>query len=136
MPHAAIYRRSMKKDPLHQYQSVRKALEKEMNQLRSRLAEIASALGKTVSEALAPAKPQRRGNRVVKRAKNQMSLKEALLKVTATKPLTKQEILKALDKEGYKFTALNPLNSVNTQIYGPKAPLEKKGNKKFGPRKK
>ena len=123
----------MKKDPLHQYRAVRKALEEEMTHLRTRLAEITQALGNAVSKAIDPGKPRKH---VKKRAKNEMSLKEAALRATSAKPLTKKELLTANDRAGYKFTASNPLNSLNTVLYGEKAPLENKGDGKFGPKTK
>ena len=40
-----------------------------------------------------------------------MSLAEAVLTATKAKPLSKPEILTAIEKLGYKFTAKSPLNS-------------------------
>jgi hypothetical protein len=39
--------------------------------------------------------------------------------VTKDKALTKKEILKAIDKIGYKFTARDPMNSLNVALYTP-----------------
>ncbi len=46
-----------------------------------------------------------------------MSLKEAVTRVTRTKPMTRQEILEAIKKAGYKFTARDPMNSLSVTLY-------------------
>ncbi|MFO1458724.1 MAG: hypothetical protein U1G08_04895 [Verrucomicrobiota bacterium] len=61
-----------------------------------------------------------------------MSLAEAVLTVTKAKPLSKPEILTAIGKLGYKFTAKSPLNSLNTFLYSNKGIKNYDG--KFGPK--
>jgi hypothetical protein len=51
--------------------------------------------------------------------------------VTKAKPLSKPEILTAVSKSGYVFTAVNPMNSLNTLLYSDKAFKNHGG--KFGP---
>ena len=54
------------------------------------------------------------------RAQNKLSLKEAVRQAIASKPLTKAEILEAVDKLGYKFSTNKPSNSLNSVLYGDK----------------
>ena len=60
-----------------------------------------------------------------------MSLKEAVLTVTKAKPLSKPDILAAVAKLGYQFTAKSPMNSLNTLLYTDKQIKNSDG--KFGP---
>ena len=54
------------------------------------------------------------------RAQNKLSLREAVRQAIANKPLTKAEILEAIDKLGYKFSTNKPSNSLNSVLYGDK----------------
>ena len=107
------------KDAVKQFVALRAALAQEKARLETRLAEINRALGegapaRTVTQsASAPAGP--RGRR--SRASNTMSLKEAVTRVTRNKPMTRPEILEAIKKIGYKFTAKDPMNSLNVTLY-------------------
>jgi hypothetical protein len=51
--------------------------------------------------------------------------------VVEAKILSKPEILETIAKTGYKFTAKNPMNSLNTLLYSDKAFKNTGG--KFGP---
>lgn len=77
-----------------------------------------------VASAKAPKVPR-------KRAENTLSLLEAVLTVTKDKPFSKPEILVAVDKLGYKFSAKSPMNSLNTLLYTNKGIKNFDG--KFGP---
>lgn len=113
----------MKLTDVNQYVALREALAKEKSALEARLAAINAALDGKAPVPTAPAKPgpkpgvRRRG----KRAKNQMSMKEAVVKALAAKPLSRTELLQAVMKLGYKFTAKNPLNSLSTLLYSDKS---------------
>lgn len=74
-----------------------------------------------------PVKARRGG----KRAKNQMSLRDAVLAVTKSRPLTRQEVLAGVQKLGYVFAAKDPLNSLSTLLYTDKG-IKNNGGK-FGP---
>jgi hypothetical protein len=121
----------MKIHPLKQFVSLRDQLTKRKAELEKELSEINSALGSEVfhspvasshvASAAHASSASKGGASRGRRAKNTMSLKEAVLAVTKSKPLTKQEILDAVDKLGYKFTAKNPTNSLNTLLYSDKA---------------
>lgn len=80
-------------------------------------------------EAPVLAKAARGGSR--KRAQNTVSLREAVLTATKSKPLTRQEILTAVQAAGYKFAAKDPLNSLSTLLYTDKG-IKNYGGK-FGP---
>src|SRR5262245_37258612 len=60
---------------------------------------------------------RRGGRKSIKRAKNELSLREAIVKAMSKGPLTKPEILEGVHKEGYKFSASNPMNSINVLLY-------------------
>ncbi len=151
----------MKNDKLKQYISLREQLLRDKAEYEARLAEINKALGAvTVSaasvdpvaavapvapvvrrgrkpgrkpaapvEAPVAAKAPRGGSR--KRAQNSVSLREAVLAATKAKPLTRQEILAAVQASGYKFAAKDPLNSLSTLLYTDKG-IKNYGGK-FGP---
>jgi hypothetical protein len=128
--------RLMKIDMLKQYIALRRSLLTEKAALEARILEINRALsdngsfGPVAGKATAPlAKAARRPR---KRLKNPLSLKAAVAKVTTGKPLSKSEILEAVQKLGYRFTAKNPMNSLNTVLYS--GNNFKNQNGKFSPR--
>jgi hypothetical protein len=124
------------------YSSFRNQLLKEREALHARLARIDGALQAVDGLADAVVTPRRgrlpgaprRGRPAGKRAKNTMSLKDAVLKVLASGPLTKGDILTAVQKSGYKFTASNPMNSLNVVLYT-KGQFKKLPGKRFSPAK-
>lgn len=111
----------MKQTNVGQYVALREALLKEKAELEARLEDISRALGgggTTTTRAKPGPKPRvARG----KRAKNEMSMKEATVKALTGKALTRQETLDAVQKLGYKFTAKSPLNSLSTLLYSDKS---------------
>jgi hypothetical protein len=136
----------MKHDKLKQYVALRDALQNEKAQLETRLTAINEALGtgagvsativgtakrpgrrpNTAGAISKKVKPSKRGKapgkfgsgkRKGKLGGNTISLRAAVAQVTTSKPLTKQEILAAVDKLGYTFTTKNPLNSLNQILY-------------------
>ena len=126
----------MKRDPLKEFVSLRTSLIKRKEILESELSQINQALAiepvviirpKAVATAAAasPSSVKR------KRAKNEMSLKEAVLAATKSKPLSKSEILVAVEKSGYVFSAKSPMSSLNTLVYSDKSFKNVDG--KFGP---
>ena len=127
------------KDSLKQFTQLRESLLKRQTALQAELTQISAALGAFGSVAPVPttsiahsgakAPAKRRSG---KRAENSMSLAEAVLTVTKAKPLSKPEILTAIGKLGYKFTAKSPLNSLNTFLYSNKGIKNYDG--KFGPK--
>ena len=128
----------MKSASVKQFVALRTALLNEKAQLEARLKEIQSALGTAPAPApvarpvAAAATPKKK---LGPRVENTMSLHEAVNKAVAAKPLTKLEILKAIDGLGYKFTAANPMMSLNTLVYTP-GKLKKHPGGKWGVFKK
>jgi hypothetical protein len=107
---------------IRRYLSLRDSLLKEKNQLETRLGEINQALGENApASASTPAAPSpvsfagRRGRR---RGPGGLSLRDAVLQVTAGTPLTKEEILQRVQGLGYRFATKNPLNSLGVILYG------------------
>jgi hypothetical protein len=124
----------MKRDPLKQFVSLRESLLKKKAALETELSLINKALAIEPGAPSAPIKAIGKSAATAvkrKRAKNEMSLKEAVLAVTKAKPLAKAEILAAVSKSGYTFTAKSPMNSLNTLLYGDKSFKNHDG--KFGP---
>ncbi len=131
----------MRLDSLKKFVSLRDALHKEKAELEARLAQINKALGsaeamgaaapaaKRVKAAAKPKTPRAKGGRGL----NAISLRDAVLKVTSEKPLTKEEILKAVEKIGYKFATKKPLASLNVVLYSKKQFKQVDG--KFSPAK-
>lgn len=140
-------------DTLKQFVSLREKLQKEKVHLEARLAEINMALGEELASVVkavaaaddygqflsdsSPPRARRASTRSEgktrrsPRAKNSTSLRDAVLNATASKPLTAHEILDAVQDNGYKFTAKNPLNSLRTLLYSDNAFKNLGG--KFGP---
>jgi len=129
----------MPTDKLKQFLSLRDELTAEKRALELRLAQLNRILGSQPAPVAQPAPavdagpetaPARRVRRL-KRLRNPMSLKAAILKVN-TRPMKKQEILSAVQKLGYKFATSNPMNSVNVILYGRK-PRFRNDNGLFSP---
>lgn len=148
----------MKNDRLKQFVNLRTELLREKDELEARLSEIKTALGedpatgsavvsggavdvprrrgpgrRPKSEAAAPATPRavRGPGKPRKRARNEMSLRDAVLAATKDSPLSAQQILDAVTKNGYNFSASNPLNSLRTLLYSNNSFKNYGG--KFGP---
>lgn len=126
----------MKRDPLKQFTLLRDSLSKRKAELETELAKINAALGVASAAAMTSrspkatlAKTERKTRRP--RAKNSVSLRDAVLAAIKAKPLTKPEILIAVKKQGYVFAAKSPMNSLNTLLYTDKGFKNLGG--KFGP---
>jgi hypothetical protein len=105
-----------KSDSLKQFVALHQALLQEKAGLEQRLAQIEQALSGTrpapsaTPRAAAPKES-------VRRRMNKLSLKAAVVQATTAKPLTKTEILAAVQELGYRFGVPNPLPSLNTVLY-------------------
>ena len=119
----------MKYASIKQFVKLRQQLETERNAIISRLTEVEAALGSFQAATALPAAKAPKVKAVRKRAKNELSLKEAILKVTTGKALTKQEILDAVQKLGYQFSTKNPVNSLSVVLYGKKPKFKNQGGK-------
>lgn len=114
---------------VREFLSLKAQLHRERAQIQARLREIDLAL-----EA-----PPRRENRSPSRGaghgrgrRNVLSLKEAVLKATREHPLSKQEILREVEKLGYRFVTRDPMNSLGVILYG-RNPRFKRLNGLFSP---
>jgi hypothetical protein len=104
----------MKKDVLQEYISLQAALHREREELVGRLRQIDDVLGQqSAYGASTTPRVGRRGKGI-----NNMSLKDAVLRVTATRAMTKQEVYEAVQKLGYQFGGKDPLNSLGVVLYG------------------
>ena len=136
----------MKQDITTRIVQLHASLIKEKASLEQRLADINKALGSiggSVNNGAAeskssatvaapkPGKPGKRGG-ARRRLDNPMPLKKAILQVTKARPLTKDEILAAVLKLGYKFTGPIPMNSINVHLYT-KGQFKKHSGGRFSP---
>lgn len=130
----------MKIDNLRRYVDLRNSLTREKAQLEERLRQINEALGETEPPAIAAGTPVRQrggaGSKTSGRrgrpASGGLSLREAVLQVTSGKPMTKQEILDAVQALGYKFSTSNPMNSLGVILYGKNPRFRNEGGR-FSP---
>src|SRR5262245_52418172 len=104
----------MRIDMLKKFVSMRESLTKEKSALEARLAQINSVLAVAggpsagVATSAAAVRYKRSGRAAAGtaarvRSANRLSLREAVLQATRGKAMTRQEILEAVKKLGYKF---------------------------------
>jgi len=110
-----IIRYSMKLDVLKQFAKLKQTLVDERDMLERRLAEIDATLASGEVNDTNRRLIRRSGLR--RRRPNPMSLKEAIIKVTSVRPLSKEEILEAVKKLGYKFSTDRPMQSLQACLY-------------------
>jgi hypothetical protein len=105
-------------DAIKQFVSLRDSILAEREKLIARLREMDQAMG---AMGLRP-RDNYFGPRpdTMVRARNELSLKEAVFKVIEGKAMTKHEILDAVLKLGYQFSTDDPLNSLGVILYGKK----------------
>ena len=115
----------MPKDSLKDFAVLRHSLETERGRITARLQAINAVLG--AEGAAAPAIVAKPAKAV--RTKNELSLKQAIAKVTRGNPLTKDEIYRAVTKLGYHFKTDQPLKSINVTLYGKNPKFRKAGGK-------
>jgi hypothetical protein len=129
----------MKVDPVQRYMALHAALVKERAALEERLAKVNRALTGRAAPSAAGARGAKGASTTTqvrrrrKRARNQMPLRDAVLQVIKARPMTKQDIMAAVTRAGYKFTAKDPMNSLNALLYA-KGQF-KRVNGKFSPAK-
>ena len=106
-------------DPLKAFVALRNSLEARRAKLITDIAEIEAALGSLGAGSPAKAKPAATAKKAG-RAVNKLSLKEAVIESISKAPLSKEDILAAVKKLGYRFSSKNPVNSLNALLYGKK----------------
>ena len=119
-------------DPLKAFVALRTSLEAERAKLTARLREVDAALGTIVTVAATAAKPASAPALKQKRAKNELSLKEAVLQALGKSALSKADLLAAVKKLGYQFAAKNPTSSLNALLYGKKPKFKSQDGKFSG----
>jgi len=103
----------MKLDAIQQFTKLRDSLIAEKGHLQQRLSQIDLALGRpTEGSGRVAGATRGRG-----RGRNGLSLKAAIIQATAKKALTKEEILAAVKKAGYKFATKRPIATLNAYLY-------------------
>ena len=108
---------------LEEFMGMRESLLEERKNLEEQIKQIDEALGVPAGLGLRGMGIRRRA----KRARNEMSLKQAISQVIAKKPMGRREILEAVQTLGYKFSTSHPLNSLSAALYSNKA-FVKDGN--------
>lgn len=129
----------MKLTALQEFNALRESLLSQRKELQERVDAINEALGgASVSVTSVPRIVKHRAKpplpkRLLKRGRqgHARSLKQLVIEATKSGSKTKQEILEAVQKAGYKFATSNPLNSLGTFLYT--SPQIKKDGDKFGP---
>ena len=89
-----------------------RSVDAEKGHLQQRLSQIDLALGRPTEGRRVTGATRGRG-----RGRNGLSLKAAILQATAKKALTKEEILAAVKKAGFKFATKRPIATVNAYLY-------------------
>jgi hypothetical protein len=105
----------MRHDNLRQYVSLRDAILQEKTKIEQRLREINQALGQMVGFGADGRVGSRTGG---SRNRNAISLRDAVIEVVKSGPLSKDEILKGVQDLGYKFATNDPMNSLGVILYG------------------
>jgi hypothetical protein len=104
----------MKLDSIKQFSKSRDSLLAERTRLQNRLSQIDEALGSS-SPSLTNGGSRRGKGRG--RGRGGLSLKAAIIQATAKTALTKEEILAAVKKAGYKFATKRPIAALNAYLY-------------------
>jgi hypothetical protein len=117
----------MKTDLLQKYISMQSSLQREREELLTRLRQIEDALGAVPSIPSKAGASGRRG-----RGGNPMPLRDAVIQVTARRAMTKEEIVEAVQRLGYRFTGKDPLNVVGVVVYGKNPAFRNEGGR-FSP---
>lgn len=117
----------MKIDPLRTFLRLQKSLHSEKSRIERRLAELNRILGASADEV--PSRVVRTASRKRAKARNSMSLRDAVIQVTTGEALSRPEILEAVAKLGYRFRAANPINSLGVLLYGNKELFKNQGGK-------
>jgi hypothetical protein len=119
----------MKHASIKQFVKLRQQLEAERADIVSRLKQVEAALGSFQVEPSPKAIKTPKVKSPRKRAKNELSLKESVLKAVSGKALTKEQILDGVQKIGYKFSTKNPVNSLSVVLYGKKPKFKNQDGK-------
>lgn len=114
---------------------LRQQLESERTQIAVRLKEVEEALG-SFQSSRTPTQTttgKKRGPKPGSKRKvsNELSLKDAIIKVLGKQMMTKEEILAGVQKLGYRFRTSKPIGTITVVLYG-KNPKFSRRDGKFG----
>src|SRR5439155_8126690 len=123
----------MKANILNQFIALRASLENEKSEIENRLKQIRDVLEQPAA-SVAPV-VARSEVKPVRRIKNPMPLREAVIQVTSQKPLSRSEIVEAVKGVGYRFQTKAPLNSLNMILYSKSSGFRRENGKFIPPRK-
>jgi hypothetical protein len=127
----------MKRVELKQYAKLRQHLLSEKAELEARLTEINQVLGDETPALLEPVQPEVVRSPVVRRGRrrgrgaNAISMREAVIQALARGPLTRKDLVPAVEALGFKFETQNPLNSIGSVLYGKNSPVKTKNGKVY-----
>jgi hypothetical protein len=107
----------MRQDRIKQYLALRESLLEDKASLEARLAQISKVLGGSSGGPAPKAAGAARRVRQLRRTRNPMSLKAAIIRVTSARPLKKPAILTAVHKLGYRFATRKPMATLNSVLY-------------------
>ena len=120
----------MRSTSIQQFIKLRRNLTEERSTLEDRLRQINEALGEMPLPSLSPIQgatgqspiqsTRGRGRRGKRGSGGGQSLREHVLAVLQRGAMTKEEVLAAVKKAGYKFSTKDPLNSLGVILYGKK----------------
>jgi hypothetical protein len=123
----------MKTDILSAYANLKQKLINERAALQRRLSEINQVLGSSEAPAEASTAPMRPETQArSRRFRSSMTLREAVTRVISEKPLTRKEIVDAIQEIGFRFASKNPMNSLGAFLYSHKKEFKNDGGK-FSP---
>jgi len=95
-------------------------LQQRRKELQAEIEEIDGALEQMGGMKPVPAARRVQGTATTrKRAGNSMSIREAALKALSNGAKSRQDLLAAVQKLGYQFSAVDPMNSLQAFLYGP-----------------
>ncbi|MCW5557001.1 MAG: hypothetical protein KIT22_04065 [Verrucomicrobiae bacterium] len=111
----------MKVDSLTQFERLRASMLRRKAEIEAELAALDSVLdGRPYREATPPAPvpaTRTKAKREASRVENPLSLGDAIFSATKAAPLTKEEILAALEKLGYRFSGESlPIEEVGSVL--------------------
>ncbi len=110
----------MKRDTLKTFVELRSQLQKDKTAIERRLKEIIRALGNNNDVPATRVRPLTQRGRKQKRegqTANSLSRRETVVRALSKRPLTRQEILVAVQKLGYRFSGKDPMNSLGALLY-------------------
>lgn len=131
MPHKMTEPEKNTTSPFQEYLRLKQDLLRERAGLVERIQQINTVLNAHEFYFSRTANIKFKPRNKVESPRNTMTLKDAVVLITRSKPMTKEEILTELAEIGYEFATPKPMNSLNTTLYA--KGVFKRENGKFSP---